>query len=311
MALPPLPLSADVAAYLQPDGDGAVLAVPVRDFRVQAVLVLVLLPVVWALLALLFALALPPDAAAVLGGALVCLGTAFSTLAGGVMLLRARGQSERSRVHVGADRSVRLAGGQVLRPDMVYGLRVRQPNPMMKWIGILAFNGESEVLILGRLPPSRGPAVEALAQWLGQVLDAPVDARAARTGLGMAPSSMAAFCYAPIQGLWLVFSLFAVVLAKDPLVRFSARQSLAYYLLSGIALVAVIVPLAAVAALLPSDDARGVAAVLLILVLLPLVFARLGLGLYAMFRAYKGEPWVIPGLGWLTRRWLPADEGGA
>lgn len=63
MTLPPLPSTPGLSGYIQLDEQGARLAVPARDFRVQALLVLILLPVLWFLIGLLLALAspCPPD----------------------------------------------------------------------------------------------------------------------------------------------------------------------------------------------------------------------------------------------------------
>ncbi len=307
--LPPLPDVPGLDAYLRQDGDDVVLSVPLRDLRMQALLIIFLLPVAWLGIGFLVALGTGEEAGVVVGGALACLATAASTMAGLVMLLLAPRKARASIVRLRADRSFLLAGGAVLPAGQVQALRVGQPNPLMKWIGLIARTPTGDRTIIGRLPPSKGAMVTALGEYVGQALDMPVDTGAARTGLGMSPQATAAFCYIPLQGLWLIASLFCLVLAKDPQVRFAARQSLAYYTLTGLGLVLVLVPFLPFLALSsPDDRLQPLLAVVLVLVLGGLALLRLGVGVLATWKAWKGESWVIPGLGWLSRRWLPAEE---
>lgn len=60
--------------------------------------------------------------------------------------------------------------------------------------------------------------------------------------------------------------------------------------------------LAGVLALQGTSEALAIAVVPLIGV----VSLRLLVRLFASYKAYRGQAWVIPGLGWLSGRWVPA-----
>lgn len=301
--LPPLPAARGSEHYIVFDGSDAVLSVPARDFRLQALLVIFLLPVAWGAIGLLVALGGAEADAAALGGGLFCLFTALTTPLGLVQLALASRRARKTRLRVGADRSLVLANGRRLGPGELRSLRLGQQSPLLKWMGILGRTDKGELLLLGRLPPSRRDAVGAVTLWLGEALGVP--AEVAPATLGMSPEKAAGFCYFPIQGIWLIFSLLALVASKDARVRFAAKQSLVYYSLSGILLVACLLPLIPVVALLPEDVGPAIGGLGLFFLVIPLGFLRLGLGLLASWRAFQGRSWVIPGLGWITRRWLP------
>ena len=85
-----------------------------------------------------------------------------------------------------------------------------------------------------------------------------------------------------------------------------ALADLAGYLSTpGALLVALVLPLVAVVALLPERIGPAVGGAGVLLLVVPLALLRLGIGLLASWRAHKGQAWLIPGLGWLSRRWLP------
>ncbi|MCK6503518.1 hypothetical protein L6R53_08990 [Myxococcota bacterium] len=300
---PPPPAEAGADAYLSIDADGATLSVPARDFRVQAVLVLVLLPVAWAGIALLLALASPPRGAAWVGSGVFCALTGLSTPLGLLQLALAPRSARKTRTRLAPDGALVLAGGRRVAPGELTALRIGQPNALMKWQGILGRTATGEVTVLGRVPPSRRRELVAVGQWLAQALDLPL--QVAPVELGMPAPTAAAFCYMPVQGIWLLASLAALLVAKEPRVRFAAKQSLAFYLLTGVALVALILPVVGLVALLPRDVGPAVGGALVLFIVLPLGLLRIAVGFVAAWRAYKDRPWVIPGMGWLSRRWLP------
>ncbi len=302
MTLPPLPSTPGLSGYIQLDEQGARLAVPARDFRVQALLVLILLPVLWFLIGLLLALASEGGPLLAVGGGLACALTALTTPIGLLMMALAGRSSRKTEVRL-QDGVFRLANGRTLPVGEVRSLRLGQPSPMMKWLGLLARTETGEVLILGRLPPSRSDSHEALGGWLAQALGVPlqVDVRV----LGMSPKGAAAFCYMPFQGIWLIFSIAALFTAREPAVRFAAKQSLLYYLLSGGLLLLCFLPLIPLVALLPQDVGPAIGGAGVLFVVVPLAMVRLFIGTVAAWKAWKGDSWVIPGLGFLVRGWLP------
>lgn len=301
--LPPSPPEPGADAYLSVDADGATLSVPVRDFRMQALLVLVLLPVAWAGVAFLLAAAMPPRAALPVGGGALCVLTAISTPLGLLQLALAPRGARKTRTRLSPDGGLVLASGRRIAPGELTALRIGQPQPLMKWQGILGRTATGEVTILGRVPPSRRRELVAVGQWLAQAQGLPL--QVAPIELGMPAPTAAAFCYMPLQGIWLVVSAAALVFSKDPRVRFAAKQSLAFYLLTGVALVALILPVVGLVALLPRDIGPAVGGALALLVAVPLGLLRIVVGGVAAWRAYQDRPWVIPGMGWLSRRWLP------
>lgn len=303
MNFPPLPAQPGVAEYLSLDASGARLAVPARDFRIQALLVLLLLPVAWVLLGLLVGLGAGDTAAMAVVGGLVCVATA-ATIGGGLLMLGLAGRSSRkTAVLLDTEGIFRLADGRTLAASEVRLLRLGPPSPMMKWLGLLARTDRGETVLLGRLPPSRRASHEALATWMGEALGVPVQIDP--MVLGMSPKAAAAFCYMPLQGIWLIMSLMALFTTREPAVRFAARQSLLYYLVSGFLLLLAILPIVPLMTLLPEDIGPPIGGLLVLLLFLPLTFLRFGVGVVAAWKAYQGKTWVIPGLGFIVRGWLP------
>lgn len=96
--------------------------------------------------------------------------------------------------------------------------------------------------------------------------------------------------------------------------RFHARQSLAFLAFEAAAVFAavafVVALLLAVDQVIPNDsgEPNPVAFAGAMVLILPIVLGRLGLRLLATWKAFRGEHWVIPGFGWVSRRWLPPAD---
>ena len=111
-------------------------------------------------------------------------------------------------------------------------------------------------------------------------------------------------CYLPIQGIWFFASLGMLVFSKLPLVRFHAKQSL---LFGGLQLLTMAGPVVAAIALTELTGNESFAQVLVNLASVAFL-ATLALRVVGSVKAWKREWWVCPGLGWLTRRWVPAEQ---
>ena len=303
MALPIIPDGAD--RYLREVGEEAVLQIPVGDLVLQAVLQIILLPVAWFAVALLFFLQIGEGELVLFGGAAAL--SLLTGLFGVVGLLRAPSKSRQSIVRVAADGTLLVAGGRQIEGSLVRGVRLGQPQAMLKWRGVaLSLEGGKDAWVLGRVPPSRAEALKGVAMWMGSVYSVPVDLKRANEPMGMRPPTLAAACYLPIQGLWLIFSVAALIRSRDPAVRFAAKQSMAWFLGTGFLLLLWILGWVVVfVALTPADGPSALGVVVLVAALIPPVLLRLLLPLVAAWRAWKGVPWVIPGMGPLSRRWLP------
>lgn len=303
MSLPPRPPIPGLDAYLQLDEQGARVAVPASDFRLQALVVLVLLPICWLAVGVLIGISAPVDAMLAVGGGFFCVTTALTTPVGLVMLGLASRNSRRSAVRLDADRVLRLSNGRRLEAGEVRSLRLGQPRPLIRWLGVMARTDQGEVLIIGRLRPSRRGSHEALGAWLAAALAVPIQID--ESVMGMSPKAAAFYCYIPLQGVWFFASLSSLLTIREPALRFAAKQSLVYYLLSGGLLLLCILPLIPVVALLPEDIGPLIGGAGLLLVVLPLGMFRAFIGVVAGWKAWKGQSWVIPGLGFIVRGWLP------
>jgi uncharacterized membrane protein len=302
--------------YWKQTPDGPRLQADPGDFIKHGVLVAFLLPVAVALLAGLMLAAVyqprAPMAANVVGVCALCSGGFFFGL--GVLMAAAGPWRAGKQWALVRDGTLVLPDGDVLSRGALSALIVDKPNSLMKWWAISAqlTSGERHVLI-GKLPPTRVPLVRAAAAEAAALLAIPLnDEQAAVVSkLGVSRNDLASLCYLPIEGIGLVVSLGCLVFSKDSYLRFCARQSLSFFVGSG-CLVAVVVVVAMLpVVLLPERIGGPIAGVLVLLLVLPLTIARLVMMLVAGWRARRGRLWVIPGMGWLSRRWLPVEEEGA
>lgn len=302
---------------------GAVLAVGVP----------VLLTILVALVALLDTIEVgEPSGLTLIAAAGSALLGGICMLVGGVHVLRAGPKSRASLVEIDLDQGIITSAAEGTHPlSAVRGLELHQPNPVLKWHAITARLHAGPQAEDG--DPYRPPASGSV-QLLGQINE--LELGAARElmetvaghlgGLPAADKSSSllggggstgeklgrlghALAYVPVQGIFLIASIVLLVARrKDPVAQFHARQSLAFLPFELAALFGGI--LVTVPFMFIGDEPHPAAAVLMGLVLLPIALGRLGLRFYAAWKAHKGACWVIPGMGWLSRRWLPpvSDE---
>lgn len=312
---PAMPYSIDHSAetYVRGDSQGFVLCNPVRDFVIQGLLVTFLMPVLFVCLGILALIMAGPMAeqtavlALIGGGVAVC--AAASVLVGLVTVLTARRRSLRSEVLLD------LRAHQIITPrgesvdwSSVSAVVVHKPNPLLKWWGVSLERPDARpVLLLGRLPPSRGPAIAALGRFVAIHLgvEPEIPARLeSPTSLGLAPTTAGVLCYLPIQGIFLLASPIFLVTSKDPFVRFCAIQSLLQLALAMVLLVPVLA-CGGVMSALEHVVPMWVTVVVLGSVLVVFQAWRVIARGYACYQAYKGRAWVMPWLAFVVRRWLP------
>lgn len=288
MSLPSRP--AEIEAYFAEVPDGVAVAVPAAAYRSRGLRVGVILPLVWLFLGAYFAVAseLGTPAMAVAGGLAV-----LSAAWGAFIAVGADAASAATRITIGADGTLTLRGGRSLPPGTVRSLRIVPPASAK--LAVVADTAAGPLEILGDIPVTDGARAKPVAEWLGAALGVAADTRAAPNALGWSPNNFAMLCYMPVQGIWLVASIFALVASADPFVRFAGKQSLAFYVVSGV-LLAVVLAAAVGIGLATSSEVALIAG---IMVGVGLMLARLGVGLYAGMQAYRGVTWVIPGFGWL------------
>lgn len=319
-------------------GDRIVLQTPASWWRRRGLVLGVAVPGLLVVLVGLFGLLdLLQEAGGLLVGvaAGVCaLVLVPSVLVGAVQLATASRNSARTRVEIDLQqREITTANEERVALDTVRSLALVKSNPLLKWMSIVAVTGggpeaespyrpprEQQVVLLGNLNELEvGKARVAMAELADRLGVSHSDRSpvllggGGRSGAGKG-TLVHGLAYLPVQGIFLFASLFLLIARRDDAVaRFHARQSLAFFAVELVVIVGGVIaslPLWFGASLLEDqmDDPYLPVAILTGLVLLVVTFARLGLRLYAGWRATQGEAWVIPGVGWLSRRWLPASS---
>jgi hypothetical protein len=298
------------------DGGRLVLAIPREELVRQGLRQLLVLPIGLGGARLYAEVAEDPVLAWIVGGVLAALGIPLAIL-GVLGIARAGSRATRSRVVIDGGRIVHDTG--TFPASAVTALVVR---PQSRWLKFLALDAElrtppadapdpftapaeGRVRLLAQVPPTAGPELAGIGREIARALG--VDLRVEggvdrQTALGIPPGTLAMLCYLPFQGIFLVASI-GVLVARpaDPLVRFHARQSLALFAAElGAFAVAFAVLGVALAAL--GDEAGLVVGLVAVGVV---AIGRLGLRIVACLRASKLEPWLVPGLGRWTARWLP------
>jgi hypothetical protein len=228
-------------------------------------------------------------------------------LVGLALMATARRRAARREVQLDrAERLLILPGreAQVFRtPEAV---RVARVAPLDWRLSLRDAEGR-ETPLLARVPRARGPALaevaEQLAEALGARAEVPEAARRARSLVPRSARRWAALCYAPLDGVFLAYSLWALVRTRHPEVRFAATQSLVLFAVEGAAALLLFgclgVPLAALS--LPfGARLAGLSCPLAVFAV-----ARVGVRLSAAVRAARGEVWLVPGLAPLLRRRAP------
>jgi hypothetical protein len=295
------PIPSSAAPYLAGSPDRAALQVPARDFVVQGLIVAGLMPLLCVLVGFLVGFVAGDGDPAVLGvvGPLVVVGMIASFVLG-LGMVAASGWNSGRTLAVLDREGFALPGGRALPRDAIRAIGVRKPNPGMKWIGLAARTDGGFVILLGRVPPSRSSELAAAAAWLGEALGVPVEAsEELERVLGMTPNRAAATCYVPVYGVWLIVSVGTLMSTTNAHARFAARQSLAFYVLSSVALVGLVLALVILAIALDGSAAQPVLVGLMTVALVGATVGRLVIAGIAAWRAYQGVSWPIPGLGWL------------
>lgn len=294
--------------YLTIDAERVVVRPSERDALAKGAVLLFVVP--WVVAAcgwLLFALGAEDPSALALAIASLVIGllSASPALAGMITMATAGRRCSARAVVIDAHELIITLPGrspQVLRmPERVV---VRASG--LSWRLETEHEGERTTLVSG-VPYGSGRDLARAADALAEHLE--VDARipaAARRARGLIPDDTdvwAAICYAPLDGVNLAYSVFALMTSNEPRLRFAAKQSLALLALEGF--LALLVgsclglPLVLMSLPVPLE------ALVLLLPLLSLGVARSGLRILAAVRAYRGRAWVLPVLAPLTRRWLP------
>ena len=296
--------------YLHIDDDRLVVRPSERDLIARgAAFLFVVSPIIAALGWLAFGLLGDADSrlALLVASSVIGLACAAPALYGliGMGTARRRAAARAVVIDVG-ERLVTLPGraAEVFRTPE----RVRISGTGLTWTLSLEDQGARTVLVRGVLRGSGrdlAAAADALAEQLEVDAHVPAAARGAR---GMVPADLdfwAALAYAPLDGVNLAYPLFALMSAREPRLRFAAKQSLALLAVEGLLALMLCgcigLPLALVSLPAPLEVAA------LLLPLLVLGAVRLGVRVYAAFAAHRGRVWVIPVLGLLTRRWAPAE----
>lgn len=165
---------------------------------------------------------------------------------------------------------------------------------------LVAPNGEMFAVHerLPAMPESLAAVASEVASWLGVPSESPP-----ATSSSFDEKHAAVLCYLPIQGIFLIASLWFLATDRRPFVRFAAKQSLLHFAFSIVVLL-VAIALGAVPVLL-TEGADGPLRVLAIvwLVILLVAFAiwNVGAHIYACVQASRGRAWVMPWLRFAVR----------
>lgn len=314
--LPPPPALGPLTPSLLLERDQVTLRVPPADYRKRALVLVLALPALLLGLAVLVGLQIGLQDGDALWAILfvgAAAGSAACLVAGGVMLALAGFLSRRS--HVVLDLSRRRLrpspSGPELSWDEVAAVAVVHPAPLLKWWRLQARTRDGRVIPLRRrLPPAAADEAEALAEWCGELLGVPVEVPAElgdQDALGLSGRWAAVLCYLPLQGIFLIASLYALATGRDrPFVRFCAKQSLAHFVASVVVMLLCLALGAPPLALAGSPVGRGVAAGWLALLLVGFLVWNVGARIVACVRAWRGQVWVMPWLAPLVRSWAPA-----
>lgn len=319
------------------DGPVLRLQTPVRHYHFRAATLGLLLPFLLGLLVVLVALlellevgSVGPLTAVVGGIAVLGTGVALPFAVG--MAVMAPRLSARSAVVIDrTTRTITPREGEAVSLDRVVGLSLRKPTAMLKWLQIQADIEEApstvdspyrapasrSVVLVSRINELEAEAGRQLMAELGERLGVEVSDRTSSLMGGGGATGTAggrgghALAYVPVQGIFLFASIFLLVARRgDARATFHARQSL--LMLAAEAAIIVVVCIVGLPLLFLSELTGGTgphpAGIAVLLVgLLPFTMVRLVGRFYAAWRAWKGELWLVPVLGRISRRWLPAE----
>ena len=272
--------------------------VPVAEVRKRGLINLFFIPVLCGLLALLLTLMFGPGSEWVVVP-LCGLGALAGMAQGLLFLVTADKRSQDSRVVY--DLQANNLDGRRLAP--VQKIEVLQPSTWLKFLEIRLVTSEGHHALVERIAPKQGKEALAIAQDLGRELGVPVEdvGGVTDTGvLGLNTNHAGAACYFPVQGIFLIASVALLIISRKPAIRFHAIQSLTVFALF---LFAILLVVGVGAGAMAVDEGAGV--VVLVLGLLGVALPRLVLRFVLCWKAWKGQLWIVPGLGFWMRRWLP------
>ncbi len=329
------------AHALSEEGPLLILQTPKVHYFTRAVVLGLLVPVLLVVLVGLVAL-LDLLQTGEVGGLTYVVGV----LAGGLaalcipwamgMALMAPTLSRRTRVVVDREAGViHPRSGDPIPLAAVTGLSLRKPNALLKWMSIMAdlHDAPSSEESPYRAPATRSvelvSRINELEAEAGRKLMEDI-ARRMNVGASDRTSSLLggggatghsggraahALAYLPVQGVFLFASAFLLIARRgDPRATFHAKQSLTMLLFEVLVIFVVCVigiPLMMLSELTGGHGPHPAGIAVLLLGLIPFSLARLGGRFYAAWKAWKGELWVVPVVGAVSRRWLPApDEAG-
>ncbi len=271
---------------------------PVAEVRRRGLTNLLLVPLLCGLLTLILTLTFGPGSEWVVVP-LCGLGALAGVGQGLRLLLTTQARSLETRVRY--DLEANELDGLALPP--VQRVVVLQPSAWIKFLELRLVTSAGEHALVKKIGPKRGAEVLVVAQELAGQLGVPAEdvGGVAQVGaLGLTDKHSAMACYFPVQGIFLFASAFFLVFGERPTVRFHAIQSLTVFALFLLALGVVV---GVGGGLMLVDEGLGAAA--LVLGLLGVALPRLGLRFLLCWKAWKQETWIVPGLGFWMRRWLP------
>jgi uncharacterized membrane protein len=280
-----------------------------------------LLPPLLLLLGLFVAVGMPEDHADVVFAACAALG-GVALVAGLGMVMAAGPLSRRSRVRFDAERGVvvRERDGLAVALRDVAGVVTRPRGGLDGTLGqleLVAVRRDGAVLlplsgpIAGKYAADAHAIARAIDTFFGVVpaagpapyrepMGALQPAGPQVSTLGMKPNVAAGLCYLPVQGIFVVVSIVALVKSRDPVVRFAAKQSLLHLLFATVVGVVVLGASGAAVAVLPDASPLRVPAIVLMCVLAGAFFVwHVTAYIVACVRAFRGRVWVMPWLRWL------------
>ena len=332
-------MSPGLKGVLTEEGDILRLQTPSRFWLMRGLVLLLVVPALLMLLVGLLALLelldtgepgpLTFGSAVVLG--LLCLPSAA---VGAVHLLRAGPRSAASRVEIDlAARQIRPTEGAAVPLDRVRSLVLHKPQPLLKWLAIEAEVGEPVAETGNPYQPPRGSRLRLLGEIsefdsgrafrfteeLAGRLGVPAEDRSPSLLGGGGASGKGkgrlghALAYLPFQGIFLIASIFLLVARRDdPVARFHAKQSLVMFPLEMLAIFgafALSMPFLFLGELTGSgsNEPHPVGIAIVLVLVIGVALGRLGLRLMAMSKAWRGEAWVIPIVGLISRRWKPLE----
>ena len=295
--------------YLEVTDEQLVIRASARDLLLRGALLLFGVPWLVAIVGWgLFALLAEPDSplALAIAWALVAIGCAVPAIIGFGAMATANSRARASQVRIDLGEKILERPGKT--PEVFRTPRaVRVRRQLLGWS--LELQGESNLVLLRRVPHGSGPALAeaavVLADHLGVEARVP---RTARRAVGLIPHDedlWAALCYAPVDPFPLAYSVFALLSSRNPRVRFAAKQSL---VLLGVELFLALclagclgIPLVVAAAPLALEAAAFLCPFFVFAIL------RVTIRMIAAVRARRGAAWVMPWLSPVVRRWAPGD----